>query len=162
VHKKLSEDGFEVTGFFYNPNIHPFIEYKNRLESVQRYAYLKKVKVVFKDEYRLEEFLKGALSAQLRCTFCYKHRLEITASTGKNMNFKNFTTTLLVSPFQKHELIKSIGYEIANQHGLNFYYQDFRTGFKDAHKLSNALKLYKQKYCGCIFSERDRFKRKLV
>ncbi|MDI6855927.1 MAG: epoxyqueuosine reductase QueH [Candidatus Thermoplasmatota archaeon] len=157
VHKKLKEEGNEVIGFWYNPNIHPFLEYRARLESLLRYQELENVEIIYKDEYNLKEFLKGQVNAKDRCKFCYEHRLRETAKTSKEKGFEAFTTTLLESPFQKHELIKEIGEKSGKEFGVKFYYEDFRAGHEQGKKLASALSLYRQRYCGCIFSEHERF-----
>ena len=161
-HKNLIEEGHEVTGFFYNPNIHPYTEYKARLHALQRYTSLKPVEVIYKNEYPLEEFLHGQLKAmdegKKRCEFCFEKRLEETAKAAKESNFNAFTTTLLDSKYQPHELIRSIGEICAKKYDTKFYYEDFREGWKNSVIESKALELYRQKYCGCIFSEMERYK----
>ena len=95
-----------------------------------------------------------------RCAFCYKIRLIKTANFAKEQNFDGFTTTLLISPYQKHELIKEIGEKIGADLGINFFYSDFRPGFYEGKNEARNLGLYSQKYCGCIFSEKERYLKK--
>lgn len=161
TYKKLSKE-HSVVGFFYNPNIHPFTEYKNRLLAFKEYAKIINANLVIKDDYCLEEFLRGQLNARDRCEFCYEKRLRETAKFCKENGFDCFTTTLLISPYQKHELVKNIAEEIAEEIGTKFYYEDFRLGFKESKEIYLPLNLYRQKYCGCIFSEKERFAKKLV
>lgn len=115
-------------------------------------------KIVYSDNYPLKEFLQGALNANDRCEFCYEFRLEEAAKTAKLEKFDMFTTTLLGSPYQKHEIIKEIGKKLGKKHGVNFYYEDFRKGFNDGRVTWRETNLYRQKYCGCIFSEMERYR----
>lgn len=163
-HKRLIEEGHEVTGFFYNPNIHPYTEYRARLHALERYTALKSVEVIYRDEYPIEEFIRGQLrtidEGKKRCEFCFEKRLGETARTAKEKGYDAFTTTLLESKHQPHESIKGIGESCAEKHQTKFYYEDFRKGWKESIHLSKELELYRQKYCGCVFSEMERFKGK--
>lgn len=152
---KLIKQGNEVVGFFYNPNIHPYKEYKTRLENVKKFAEIQKFEVIYKDEYKLtlKNYLKGALSAENRCEYCYTTRFTEAVKMANQKNFDAFTTTLLTSPWQKHELIKQICERLASEYKINFYYEDFRSGWKQSRTKARELNLYMQKYCGCIFSE---------
>ncbi len=156
-HKRLEEEGYEVTGFFYNPNIHPYEEYKSRRGTLEKYVELRAAKVIYKDDYDIESYLCGALDAEDRCRFCYTLRLAKTANTAVLLGFDNFTTTLLISPFQKHEIIAEVGRKIGDENGIDFYYEDFREGYRESRELARGLELYMQKYCGCIFSENERY-----
>jgi len=104
----MIDDGHTVTGFFYNPNIHPFEEYRNRRDALIKYAEIKPVEVVYHDEYKIEEFLKNALASKNRCEYCYMDRLDRTASVAAEKGFEAFTSTLLISPYQQHDLIKKL------------------------------------------------------
>ena len=88
---------------------------------------------------------------------CYYDRLKYTAIVAKKGNFDYFTTTLLYSKFQKHEMIKEIGESLAKEYGVNFYYEDFRQYWQEGIELSKARKMYRQQYCGCIYSEKERY-----
>jgi len=160
-HKKLIEEGHEVTGFFFNPNIHPYTEYKARLHALQRYTSLIPVRIIYKDEYPLEDFIRGQLKTldegKKRCEFCFEKRLNETAKMAKEKGFDAFTTTLLESKYQPHDLIKNIAEKFAQDYDIEFYYEDFREGWKESIDLSKELELYRQKYCGCIFSEWERY-----
>jgi len=159
-HKRMLEEGHDVTAFFYNPNIHPYQEYKNRLASLEKYVELKGTRVIYDNDYNIENYLRGALAVEERCEFCYKERLDKTAKIAGQLDFDAFTTTLLISPFQKHEKIVIAGKKIAGESGLEFYYEDFREGYQESRDISKTLGLYMQKYCGCIFSEKERYFRK--
>lgn len=159
--KALREAGHELHGFFYNPNIHPFQEYQRRLEAFQQFANRVDLPVIIKDDYEIEKFFREtAYREELRCRYCYHIRLAEAARFARKGRFEAFTTTLLVSPFQKHEWIKETGEALAEEYGVPFYYQDFRSGFSEGVALSKEMQLYRQPYCGCVFSERDRYRRK--
>lgn len=165
-HEKMIKNGHEPLVFYYNPNIQPFEEYRRRLRAVQDYAQRKKINVIFKDEYSLREFLKNAMEAESsgkkRCEYCYKLRLGETAKKAKELGYEAFTTTLLISEHQDHELVKKIGEEVAEEQGIDFYYEDFRPLCEESHEEVKELGLYTQNYCGCVFSEEDRFKKGLI
>ncbi len=154
----LKKEGHEIHGFWYNHNIHPFTEYKKRLETLQEFADKESIPLIVKDEYELEKFLrKAAFREQERCRSCYYDRLKYAVIIAKKGNFDAFTTTLLYSKFQKHELIKEIGESLAKEYGVKFYYNDFREYWKEGIKISKEKEMYRQQYCGCIYSERDRY-----
>ncbi len=149
-----------MAGFFYNPNIHPYTEFRNRLDSLEKYMKLKSVKVIYDTDYDLENYLRGALAEADRCEFCYTYRLERTAKKALEMGFDAFTTTLLISPYQKHEVLAKVGEKIGSRCGIYFYYEDFRIGYRESREISRNLGLYMQKYCGCVFSEKERYFKK--
>lgn len=156
--KALLDGGHRITGFSYNPNIHPYTEFTKRLEAVKRYAEQVGLPMIYHDEYDLRGFLREVLFREdVRCRFCYQMRLLRTAAVARSGQFDAFTSTLLVSPYQDHELIKSIAEQVAGEVGVQFFYQDFRTGYRQSHELSKANDLYRQSYCGCIFSEYERY-----
>ena len=113
--------------------------------------------MIYKDDYDIESYLRGALDAEDRCRFCYTMRLAETAKTAVRLGFDAFTTTLLISPYQKHEMLVEAGKKIADENGAEFYYEDFRKGYGESREMAKALELYMQKYCGCIFSEKERY-----
>jgi predicted adenine nucleotide alpha hydrolase (AANH) superfamily ATPase len=160
--EKLKEDGFRVSGLFYNPNIHPFSEYNNRRKAIAQLNHIKNIEILY-GEYRPEEFFRKVNykeENQNRCPVCWGLRLKHTAKIASQKGFKHFSTTLLVSPYQSQEIIKEIGEGIAKTYGLTFYYSDFRPGFRSAHAQAKQLGLYCQNYCGCIYSEIERFQKK--
>lgn len=156
--KVLREAGWETTGFFYNPNIHPYQEFQRRLETLREYETQAGLKMIYRDEYDLEAFLRGVVYREHeRCRYCYYSRLEATAQMAKSGGFDAFTTTLLYSKYQDHSLIKGIGETVANQFSIPFYYEDFREGWQEGIRESKATGLYRQQYCGCIYSEKERY-----
>lgn len=158
--KRLREMGHDVSGFFYNPNIHPYKEYEKRLLTFQEYGEKAGLKTIIKDEYELEDFLRMTVyREQIRCQFCYRQRLSEAAKYAKENDFEAFSSTLLVSPYQKHELIKEIGREIGEEYEIPFFYADFRTGYREGVNISREMGLYRQPYCGCIYSEKERYRK---
>jgi predicted adenine nucleotide alpha hydrolase (AANH) superfamily ATPase len=156
--ERIKERGDQVVGYFFNPNIHPYQEYQKRLESLRRYSEEVGLEVVYRDEYLLEEFLRNVSHRpEERCQYCYTTRLEATAKEAKKTGFDAFSTTLLQSAHQNHQLIKQTGECLAEEFGISFYYEDFRQGWRKGAEVSRAMGLYRQQYCGCIYSERDRF-----
>lgn len=154
----LSSEGHQVFGYWYNPNIHPFTEYQKRMQALKSLEEKRSFPTFYNDSYDLEKFLKAATQdVENRCAFCYKIRLIKAANYAKEHNFDSFSTTLLISPHQKHELIREIGEKIGADLGIRFLYRDFRSGFHDGKKEAKDLELYSQKYCGCIFSEKERY-----
>jgi predicted adenine nucleotide alpha hydrolase (AANH) superfamily ATPase len=160
--KRLREAGLQPFGFFYNPNIHPYQEYLRRKETIESYAQRAGLKMIYrKNEYDLEEFLRSVVYREHeRCRYCYHCRLEATAKMAKKGKFDAFTTTLLYSKHQNHSLIKEIGDNLAKQFSVPFYYEDFRKGWQEGIQESKAMGLYRQQYCGCIYSEKERYRGK--
>ncbi len=160
--QRMRERGEEVVGFFFNPNIHPYQEYQKRLESTRRYSEAVGFKVIYRDEYLLEEFLRNVSHrVKERCQYCYSVRLEATAREGKKNGFDQFSSTLLQSTHQNHSLIKETGERLAKEVGIPFYYEDFRPGWKKGVDVSKSMGLYRQQYCGCIYSEKERYLQKV-
>lgn len=151
----LRKEEIEPTVYWYNPNIHPYIEYKTRRDTLREYTKSIGIEAVFHEEYGLDEFCKNVVcDLQNRCVnYCYRVRLEDTAKYAKENGYDTISTTLLVSPYQKHEFIHELGDKIAKEYGLKFLYRDFRVGFREGQAKARELGLYMQKYCGCVFSE---------
>lgn len=153
--------GMDIRGFWYNPNIHPYTEYSARLDSLKKLQTLWGLDIEYLDDYALDYFLKSvAGQGENRCAVCYSIRLEKTAETAKKMNFNGFTTSLFASPYQKFDMITALGSEIGKKHGIEFYREDFRKGWAASKDLSREFGLYRQKYCGCIYSEMERYLKK--
>jgi len=156
--KRLKENKMEVVGYFYNPNIHPYQEYKRRRDAVQSYADLIQLPVIYRDEYNLEEFLRNVVFREKqRCPYCYHSRLESAARTAAQEKIPQFSSSLLYSRHQNHQLIKDMGESLAKQYRLKFYYEDFRKGWNEGIETSKRLSIYRQQYCGCIYSEKERY-----
>ena len=155
----LSAQGHEVTGLFFNPNIHPLVEFRRRLKSVKVLQERLPMPVIFEEDYGLQAFLDAVdRHSPARCEGCYRLRLGHTARMAAERGFGAFTTTLLSSTHQDHELVRRIGEEAGAQSGVAFLYADWRGLSERGHERARAMRLYMQNYCGCIFSEWERFK----
>ncbi len=159
----LREEGIEPTLFWFNPNIHPFIEYKTRRDCLKDYAKMVGAELIMEEDYGLDEFCRNVISdIPGRCVnYCYPKRIGETVRYAKKNGFDAFTTTLLVSPYQKHEELVRVCEELAKAFEIEFVYRDFRVGFREGQKKARELGLYMQKYCGCIFSEEERYKKQI-
>ena len=154
----LREEGIEPATFFYNPNIHPYREYKKRRNTFLEYMESQHVSFAMLDDYNMEDFLAGvAAHPEARCGFCYQIRLREAAKFASEHGFDTLSTSLLVSPYQKHDLIRIEGEKAAAEFGLDFYYRDFRPYFQQGQEIARAEGLYLQGYCGCVYSEKDRY-----
>jgi len=145
-----------VTGLWSNPNIHPLQEYEARLQSVKKLESLLQLDMCYKDDYGLDDFVRVVTgSEKKRCLHCYTMRLEEAARVASKKGYDCFSTSLLISPYQDQDLIREIGRVQAERYNVEFYFEDFRSGFRVARSISKELGLYRQKYCGCIYSERE-------
>ena len=130
----LRTDGLEVVGFWYNPNIHPFTE------------------------YGLRPFVRAvAEDIPHRCVKCYEMRFFETARQAAEGGFDSFTSSLFISPYQNHELMRETAERAAAEYGVQFLYRDFRPYFKEGQAFAREHGFYMQKYCGCVFSEEERY-----
>jgi epoxyqueuosine reductase len=156
--KILKQQGFDVMGFFYKHNIHPYTECMKRENALKAYAETIHLKVIYQEGYDPENFIRNVVFRESeRCAYCYYDRLRSTALAAKRGKFDYFTSTLLYSKFQKHEEITSMGRAVGKAVGVRFYYQDFREGWKQGIEESKRLGIYRQQYCGCIYSEKERY-----
>jgi predicted adenine nucleotide alpha hydrolase (AANH) superfamily ATPase len=158
--EKLLSEGVTPTLYFYNPNIHPYQEYQRRLEGLRQLGILRELPVVVEPGYQLENFLTAIAPTprfKTRCAICYRIRLEKTAQKAQELGFDSFGTTLLISPYQNRELLCELGRELAEQYGLTFIDEDFRPGFRQSQTQAKEYGLYRQGYCGCVYSEKDRY-----
>lgn len=154
----LRDKNHDVDGYFFNNNIHPYQEFKKRLDAVHEYSRLVELNVTINEAYLLEDFLQNvAADPANRCTFCYRSRLEQTARAAAEQGYDAFSTSLLYSRYQQHDAIREFGDRLAQQYGLLFHYEDFRVGWQDGIRASKSMGLYRQQYCGCIYSEKDRY-----
>ena len=157
--KYLKEAGHDVYGYFYNPNIHPLVEYRRRKESAYKLAKIMDVKMIGEPEYGLKDYLREVVYREnKRCYLCYNMRLAETARMARVVKFDAFTTTLLISPYQAHKQIIELANVAADRENTKFYYHDFRELFNESIELSKEYDLYRQQYCGCIYSEEDRYR----
>ena len=158
----LRKEGIEPTLYWYNPNIHPYKEYEARRDCLVKYAKLVDLKCIVEDEYGLDEFCKNVSNKlETRCVdYCYPIRLRKTFEYAKQNGYDAVSTTLLYSIYQKHDFIKHYCEKLPQEYGIDFLYRDFRYGFWEGHDKAKEIGLYMQKYCGCIFSEEDRYVKK--
>ena len=154
----LRGDGIELTGFWYNPNIHPFTEYRSRRNCLREYAQTIELPLLERDQYALRPFIREVVSdIANRCVKCYEMRLFETARTAAEGGFDSFTSSLFISPYQKHELMREVAERAAAEYGVQFLYRDFRPYFRAGQEFAREHGFYMQKYCGCIFSEEERY-----
>ena len=154
----LRGDGMEVTGFWYNPNIHPVTEYRARRNCLLEYAKTIDLPVLQRDDYGLRPFVRAvAENLDRRCEKCYEMRLFEAARQAAEGGIDSFTSSLFISPYQKHELMREVAQRAAFAYGVRFEYRDFRPYFQAGQQRARELGFYMQKYCGCIFSEQERY-----
>ena len=154
----LKGDKFEVTGFWYNPNIHPFTEYRARRNCLREYAESIELPMIEKNDYALRPFIREvAENISHRCVKFYEMRLFETARQAAEGGFDSFTSSLFISPYQNHELMKETAERAASEYGVEFLYRDFRPCFKAGQEFAREHDFYMQKYCGCVFSEEERY-----
>jgi predicted adenine nucleotide alpha hydrolase (AANH) superfamily ATPase len=156
--RQLRAAGYDVTGYFYNHNIHPYQEYVRRRDAAMQMAEQEQMPLLVRDDYDLEGFLANVAAApEQRCSYCYSSRLEATAQAAAAGGFDAFSASLLYSRYQKHEEIRALSEQLGARYGVAFYYEDFRSGWQEGIKLSKDAGLYRQQYCGCIYSEKERY-----
>ena len=154
----LREDNFDITGYFYNPNIHPFQEFKRRRDTLASLAKNDNLKIVIERDYGLHKWMRQiAFHEENRCSICYDMRLQQSAEYAVNNGYDAFSTTLLYSKYQYHSTIVGKCHILAQKYGIEFIYRDFRIGWQKGIDWSIAKKLYRQPYCGCLFSEHERY-----
>ena len=158
----LRSEGIEPVAFWYNPNIHPWKEYEARRDCLLAYAPTIEMQVIVDEDYGLRTFVEHVASdIDHRCAYCYHHRLEETARYAAEHGYKAFTSTLLASLYQDHDGIRAAAAEYARQYGVEFLYRDFRPNFRAGNQRARELGFYMQKYCGCVFSEQDRYQKQI-
>ncbi len=147
------EEDLDVTAYFYNPNIHPESEFEKRVKALKKYSSAKDINAIIIENYDIGSFEREVVSKRGdRCENCYRLRLEAAACYAIHNKYDCFSTTLLLSPYQKHDLVKSIGEETSKKYGIGFYYKDLRPFYIESIRISKAMGLYRQKYCGCYIS----------
>ena len=161
--EELQTERVRLSLFWYNPNIHPVTEYLSRREAFIQYAQSTELPYILKDEYGLRAFVSGVSpDFDKRCEFCYNIRLDAAAAYAAANGFDNFSTTLLISPWQNHDMIRAAAEEISQRRRIPFFYRDFRPLFREGQQSARDMGLYMQKYCGCIFSEEERYQKKIL
>jgi predicted adenine nucleotide alpha hydrolase (AANH) superfamily ATPase len=154
----LRSEGHEVTALFLNPNIHPYSEFLRRLDAFADYSRRRDVAVLEDgQQWEMEDWLREVVFRESqRCRICFTMRLERTAEIAAKKGFEAFSTTLLYSRFQKHDLLKTVAEAVSERYSIPFLYRDWRKGWNEGVKKYRELGLYRQKYCGCIYSEKER------
>jgi predicted adenine nucleotide alpha hydrolase (AANH) superfamily ATPase len=152
------QQGYEISGYWYNPNIHPYTEHQNRLESMEALAEEIKLPLIIEEGYDFVEYFRRVAGHEdERCEHCFALRLAGTAEAAREKGYDAFTTTLLISPHQKHDVLKETGEKIAKTQGIEFLYADLRKRYSDSRHITKPLNLYRQQYCGCLYSEWERY-----
>lgn len=155
---RLRKAGWQVHGFFYNPHIQPYQEFQKRLTTLESWALKEALKIIIRADYELEDFLRQVVFREhQRCLYCYSVRLQATARLAKKSRFDAFTTTLLYSKRQNHDLVRELAQQASKEAGIPFHYEDFREGWETGQEQARSEGLYRQQYCGCIYSEQERY-----
>ncbi len=157
---RLRELGFDLLGWWHNPNIQPSEEHRLRAESARDFAARVSLPLVtgaYEPE-RFEAAVRGEEERPGRCRRCYRLRLEAAAQEAQRRGIGAISTTLLISPYQDQAALRNIGEEVAARHGVRFFFENLRRGWGERTRLARAYGLYLQRYCGCRFSldERER------
>ncbi len=151
--------GYSVHGYWYNPNIHPYGEHQARLEAMKSLAEQLDLPLVIADGYDIIEYFRQVAGDEAgRCGHCFRLRLSKTAMVAREMGLGAFSSSLLISPHQRHDLLGSVGRELAGETGLDFAYADLRKRYSDSRRITKGRDLYRQQYCGCLYSEGERYK----
>ncbi|MCX5872654.1 MAG: epoxyqueuosine reductase QueH [Deltaproteobacteria bacterium] len=158
---ELSTEGHEVTALFFNPNIHPYSELLRRQDAFNSYTNSNGISVMAEDTgLEMEDWFREVVFREAqKCRICFNFRMDIVARLAESKGFDAFSTTLLYSRFQKHDLLKTSCEAISEKRQISFVYRDWRTGWNEGVKRYRKLGLYRQKYCGCVYSEKERAKK---
>ncbi len=152
------EQGFEVTAYWYNPNIHPFIEHQQRLDALKSLADKEGIHLVVAPGYEMDRYFQAVAGHEIdRCQHCYRLRLGQVAEYARDHAYDAFTSSLFISPQQKHNQIIEVARSTEESTGVKFQYADLRKRYSDSRRLTKPLDLYRQQYCGCLYSEFERY-----
>lgn len=166
--KDMVGGGVSITGYYYNPNVHPEDEYIRRLEGAKTLAEYMDLPILVAPGYDARGFIDGLKDYTdtkgcdspphgKRCTYCYSDRLMATALAAREGGFDLFSTSLLYSKYQKHMDLRDLGIQIGSEVGVEFFYEDYRDTWQDGIDESKEMGLYRQQYCGCIYSRMERY-----
>ncbi|WP_304679865.1 epoxyqueuosine reductase QueH [uncultured Desulfovibrio sp.] len=162
---RLLDEGYALTAWFMNPNVQPLAEYLRRREAATQCAERLGVEILYADAaWDITAWLRavaGRDEAPARCAWCCESRVEAAFAEAASLGFAHFSTSLLYSRYQPHESIASAGRNLAKQGGPRFVYRDFRTDWQAGIDRSKEWGLYRQPYCGCVYSEADRYRKQL-
>ncbi len=160
--RQFRNQGHSIKGYFHNPNIHPFKEFQRRIQAIEQLCEHENFEVIYDNKYGLKHFLRQVVfKEQTRCLHCVEMRLEETAQKALALGADGFSSTLLYSRYQNHEHIRKTGEVTALKYNLEFLYEDFREGWQQGIDASIEKGLYRQPYCGCIYSEQERYDKSL-
>lgn len=162
--RELLREGYQLVGYFYNPNIHPLAEYLRRREGAQQCAERLAIPLECEDDWDVGAWLTMQLPERAtakRCQNCITQRLQAAASAAQKRGLPCYSTSLLYSRYQPHDFIRDEGERIGRMAGVSFVYRDFRRFWQAGIEESKKWDIYRQKYCGCIFSEAERYSKKL-
>ena len=159
------KDYFKITIFYSNDNIYPFSEYEHRLHEIESFAskISDDIDVIY-DEYNSDDYYRAVKGLENhgeksdRCYMCYKLRMKKTALKALELGYDYFTTTLSISPYKIERWINEIGYTLEEELGIKYLYSNFKKeeGYKHSIAMSEEYHLYRQDYCGCVFSKEER------
>jgi hypothetical protein len=152
------QQGYEVSALWYNPNIHPYTEHQHRLDAMKSLAQEVTLPLIITEGYSIIDYFHQVVGHESqRCQYCFRLRLSKTVETARQRGFNAFTTTLLISPHQKHDLLQEIGNKLAEEKGIDFLYVDLRKRYSESRRMTKRQNLYRQQYCGCVYSEWERY-----
>lgn len=145
--------GIQPTSYWFNPNIHPYTEYRSRKTTLEEYAKSIQLPLIIDNTYGLRSFVRAVIDdLEHRCFYCYQVRLAQTARYAAEHHFDSFSTTLLVSPYQKHDALIAAGEAAARQYNVPFLYRDFRVGFQQGQEQAKTLDLISIKNIAAVSS----------
>lgn len=155
VYEKGEE--LDITSYYYNPNIQPKFEFERRKKTLIDFCNLKNCKLVTDDTYNLYDFAKASTNLDknkysCRCEYCYTLRLQKAFEYASENNFDEIMTTLSISPYQKQDIIKKVGEKLSKEYGVKYVHLDYTPHFREGQNMAREFGLYRQKYCGCMFS----------
>ena len=164
---RLLDEGFAVTAWFMNPNIQPLAEYLRRREAAGQCAEHLGIPIIYADEtWNITNWLRavaGRDTPPARCAYCCESRIEAAFAFARQQGYAWVSSSLLYSRYQPHEVIKTAGETLAAQPDApGFAYRDFRSDWQAGIDRSKAMELYRQPYCGCVYSESDRYQKQLL
>ena len=150
---------------YFNPNIHPKFEFERRREQVEKLGQIRDLQCFYSEDFRIDDWLSRAWEGKYdsRCLMCYDIRMDYVARYAKENGYECFSTSLLVSPYQNHDAILASAERASEKYGISFSYTDWRPHFREGQTMAREHGLYRQKYCGCIYSLQDsEFREKII
>lgn len=162
---RFTSENYKVVFWYMNPNIHPLSEYFRRREAASQCAERSKCEIIYDDSsWDIVDWLKQQIehvAPALRCNWCVEQRIAAARNKAAELDIEYYSTSLLYSIYQPHEHIRKTGEQLNETQGPRFIYRDFRSDWQVGIITAKAWELYRQPYCGCIFSEAERYAKKL-